>query len=721
MENELSRIDCFQSNGINKNCMKIFKGKKDEKICYADKDGLISFYQLNTGTLQKSWEVNIGESVECIRLIRKNGESLMDRFFVLTQKNICGFSKKGKTFFQLSLPSTIQEVKDFIIVDAFIHVLSQTTYYLYEGAESINKLSISSGANALIDLSPSHILVVTDSRSIVLIENGELLDEIDFQSGTIVKLVKCKSFRNNPNDLIFVTNEGIFGFCTFHLNEKICQIHWTIENDRNNFNSSITSLVVFDITGDGIDDIIVGRSNGNVHVFCFPSDDTTSQPLQQYNYIGNESVGSLDCGRIRNNNLDEIIVTTQQGWTFSLTIRDESVTNSFGSNLERINQLQRDVENLEVELKHKKSIYYSQCKKENAMAALPSFRITSTMELKESTASYVLEIECEHTIDLILLQSDVPIDVLNRDTNAAVISFSDLSDSEENHLLATYRCQMNTNRIEITIRTVEGQIGDLTCYVTPKIVPKVCRTVAWKILPLSLHAPRSNVDRSSLELKELHSLTFEGQFSIQQPHSWLLLILPKLTTNTPQNSTQLVHYINTFLQTHLYIQFNENKLEFFSDNISTITILKDAVSRQATLASVKLKINFHISQIALEKTLEKVHPLLQHQKDLLRKKQMIEPIREIIQHERIERPEVKAEECLSKQFLHLYQHSDEVEEEAERSPSHLQRLFGMITDLYIDQHKMHGTNVKSRINELNSILENYSFDQLLSFFLSTST
>ena len=40
---------------------------------------------------------------------------------------------------------------------------------------------------------------------------------------------------------------------------------------------------------------------------------------------------------------------------------------------------------------------------------------------------------------------------------------------------ATYHLQANTTRLEIKIRTIEGQYGTLTAYVTPRLQPKCCQ------------------------------------------------------------------------------------------------------------------------------------------------------------------------------------------------------------------------------------------------------
>lgn len=58
---------------------------------------------------------------------------------------------------------------------------------------------------------------------------------------------------------------------------------------------------------------------------------------------------------------------------------------------------------------------------------------------------------------------------------------------EGNFLLATYRCQANTTRLELKIRSIEGQYGTVLAYVTPRVQPKTCKVQQYQIRPLSLH------------------------------------------------------------------------------------------------------------------------------------------------------------------------------------------------------------------------------------------
>jgi hypothetical protein len=44
-------------------------------------------------------------------------------------------------------------------------------------------------------------------------------------------------------------------------------------------------------------------------------------------------------------------------------------------------------------------------------------------------------------------------------------------------LVLLNRCQANTTRLEIKIRTIEGQYGTLSAYVTPRLQPKCCQVL----------------------------------------------------------------------------------------------------------------------------------------------------------------------------------------------------------------------------------------------------
>ena len=87
-----------------------------------------------------------------------------------------------------------------------------------------------------------------------------------------------------------------------------------------------------------------------------------------------------------------------------------------------------------------------------------------------------------------------------------------------------FRCQANTNRLEIKIRTIEGQYGTMTAYITPRLQPKCCQIQTYKIRPLSLHMRAHNIDKE----RHYNVLTLSGNFTLAEIHSWISFCIPEV-------------------------------------------------------------------------------------------------------------------------------------------------------------------------------------------------
>ena len=57
------------------------------------------------------------------------------------------------------------------------------------------------------------------------------------------------------------------------------------------------------------------------------------------------------------------------------------------------------------------------------------------------------------------------------------------------------RCQANTTRLEVKIRSIEGQYGTLQAYITPRLQPKTCQLRRYQIKPMSLHQRAHTFDQ----------------------------------------------------------------------------------------------------------------------------------------------------------------------------------------------------------------------------------
>ena len=110
-------------------------------------------------------------------------------------------------------------------------------------------------------------------------------------------------------------------------------------------------------------------------------------------------------------------------------------------------------------------------------------------------------------------------------------------------------------------------------------------------------------------------------------------------------------------------------------------------------------------------TLELLHPKLESQLLLAKQVALIEPLKDLAAHE-------DDTSFLSPEYSYILDNAVDLQAQFKRQPAQLERLYGMITDLFIDQHKFKGQNVKSRVPQLLDILDKYNLQKLITFFQS---
>ena len=149
---------------------------------------------------------------------------------------------------------------------------------------------------------------------------------------------------------------------------------------------------------------------------------------------------------------------------------------------------------------------------EPLVAADVHFKMIDRWALNAEEARYELHIELSMPIDTVLLQCDVPIELIDADTNSAIVS---RTPSAAGGVLATYRCQEPTNRLQVCLRTSEGRYGSLQAYVWPRISPKTCRAATYPIKPLSLHTRVHDVPTEAA-LPVMNALRISGSFTLAE-------------------------------------------------------------------------------------------------------------------------------------------------------------------------------------------------------------
>nr|CAD7425399.1 unnamed protein product [Timema monikensis] len=116
-----------------------------------------------------------------------------------------------------------------------------------------------------------------------------------------------------------------------------------------------------------------------------------------------------------------------------------------------------------------------------------------------------------------------------------------------------------------------------------------------------------------------------------------------------------------------------------------------------------------VNDDSIAHTLKLLHPKLEAQLELAKKITLLEALKELEAHE-------GDSSCLIPEYRDILEKEKLLQAEYKKQPAHLDRLYGMITDMYIDKHKFKGANVKGKVPQLLEVLDKYELKKLLDFF-----
>ncbi|KAK2188574.1 hypothetical protein NP493_128g04020 [Ridgeia piscesae] len=632
-----------------------------------------------------------------------------DRVFLSSGTVVRGYTKKGKQFLNFETNLT-EQVKTMYVEGADLLLGGNYTFNHFRDCKDFNYFLCGDQINDVICLpmtkqkDTTPVLACQD-RVLRVLSNSDLLYEVEVPGPPQALCLYGNDGGEAGDEVLYGTSDGKLGLV--QLSRSAPSHKWEISNSRRN--AGILCMDNFDMTGDGILDLLVGRDDGLVEIYGY---DETDEPVSRFNHTLSESVTSIQGGALCTAGYDEVVCSTYAGWLVGLTTEPQhksagadsaaSVNEGVHS---KITNLKNEIEDLQHRIVTERENYQDRSRDGKSISAVPFFNINDKFVLNRDDASYTLSIEVQAPIDNVLLQCDVPVDLLDVEKNSAVVSYSSFNPEEGNYLLATYRCQANTTRLEVKIRSIEGQYGTLQAYVTPRLQPKTCQLRRYQIKPMSLHQRAHTFDQD----RPFNTLKLTGNFSLAEVHSWVTFCLPELPDRTPAGDSVTFNFMSTFLGTLLECKYKKGEATFRSDNISTISILKDVLTKEATKKKIRLEISYEINDESVPNTLRMIHPKLEYQLLLAKKVQLIDALKELQMHE-------SDVSFMSPEYRQILDEAQKLQEEFKKQPCHLERVYGMVTDLYIDKYKFRGQNVKSKVPMLLSVLDNYDLQNLIDFF-----
>ncbi|KAJ1216858.1 hypothetical protein NDU88_004457 [Pleurodeles waltl] len=683
-----------------------------QKVAIGDNDGVITCFGIKKAEAVPVFKTLPGQRISRLELGGALGTP-QEKIFVATGSEVKGFTKRGKQFltFETNLTESIKAMhisgSDLFLCASYIynHYCDCKDQHYYLSGDKINDI-ICLPVEKVSCITP---ILACQDRFLRVLQGSDLKYQVEVPGPPSVLALNSGNGGVSGEELLYGTSDGKLGLIP--ITDTALTHKWEITNEKKR--GGILCIDSFDILGDGVKDLLLGRDDGMVEVYAL---DSAGEPVLRYEQALSESVTSIQGGCVGKDGFDEILTATYSGWVMGLTTEPIHKEAGPGDELKispemqnKISSLRSELEQLQIKVLQERDKYQQSAQSSTAISAVPFFSVNDKFTLNHDDASYSLILEVQMAIDNVLVQSDVPVDLLDVDKNSAVVSFSRCdTEPNGNFLLATYRCQANTTRLELKIRSIEGQYGTMQAYITPRIQPKTCQVRQYQIKPLSLHQRTHSIDQD----RPMNTLTLTGQFSFAEIHSWVVFCLPEVPEKTPVGESITFYFKNTFLDTQLECSYRKGEGFFKSENISTISILKDVLSKEATKRKVNLNITYDINEDSVSYTLKMIHPKLEHQLLLAKKVQLIDGLKELQVHE-------GNSDFLIPEYRAILEEADQLLEEYKKQPAHLERLYGMITDLFIDKFKFKGVNVKTKVPLLLEILDSYDQSSLIAFFDAT--
>ena len=208
----------------------------------------------------------------------------------------------------------------------------------------------------------------------------------------------------------------------------------------------------------------------------------------------------------------------------------------------------------------------------------------------------------------------------------------------------------------------------------------------------------------------MNTMTITGKFSPSQINNWLYRILPDISALTEENDIEL-RYQSSTSKAYLQISLEIDKAEIRSQSVSTLSIIKQCISRfaadQNKYLSIKTKVNDH----TVGYILNQMEVVFGNSKTLALQLKVIDALREIQNQE-------GGLEMLSQDKKNLLFNADKIVKRNASIPKELEMYKSIIASLYRDYRLLKGHTSTPNMQTLKEYLKNFDKENILKLILS---
>mmetsp|Transcript_298 Transcript_298/g.283 ORF Transcript_298/g.283 Transcript_298/m.283 type:complete len:734 (-) Transcript_298:90-2291(-) len=731
MELEFERADLLQLEPIScRGTVKLLPPgkKKKQKLCAGDDTGNISCHEFKKGEPIVVFNTNFFDG-PVSNLTIGGIHTKKDKIFGSNTQKIVGVTKRGKEFFKLT-SSLTESINHVFVEETKIWTACEYIYNVYENGQDSGFYMChdqihSMAMEYVVRQTDFDALLGCQDNTIRVVSGSNLAFELP-TSGPVMALCSTHGeesrIQRASTSIIYGTNNG--NVTNLQIVGREGTVGWTLQDPNK---SSITAVKTFDINQNGSLEVVISRDDGRIDVYA--NDINTKLPTHAFGRDIGESIRAIDIGRVNTAEYNEIIVAAYSGKILTFTsepTQQRAPDDTYGrtvqtvNNENRIKSLKKDIETLKAKVEKEKSklkVAQQKASVDTSKCLVVDFSINSKFALNVDEAAYALSIEIQSPIDLVVLRSPVHLDLIDTDLGSAVVSITPQTlispsqdGSQDYRFVATYRCQSQEKRLNILIRTTEGEFGDLLIIVVSATDPKAAKVVRYPMKPLSLQT-RVNSFTEQESSRPRNRIRFSGNVGIQIFHEWILSILPDIPSRIDENSLGESYFFrNVYTGAVMTCSFKRNELIFECENASTIAIIKENILRYATSRRIQLEEQTSLNNDTVVSFLSLIRGRLEYQLSLARKMNLIEALQEITIQENDLR-------WLSIEYNEIIRDQENIRKEYAQRAKTLERLTGIITDLYVDWHKLHGVDARSNIPTLQSLVLNGSFNEFYQMIL----
>ncbi|XP_046623848.1 Bardet-Biedl syndrome 7 protein homolog isoform X1 [Neodiprion virginianus] len=675
--------------------------QQTQRFVVGDHDGILHICGVKKDELQIIFKSLPGPKVNGISLGGVLGTQ-KDKIFVAVGNSVKGYTRRGKVFLEFDT-NLLEPISAMCVLGPDLSACAKDLYHRYHDCRDADAYLVGERVMDVLLLPGEGSAVVAvlacGDCAVRVLHSGRTPTLLRLTTIPTILMPYREADVESKDRILVGTTDGRVGLLTLQ-RDKTLRVTWLLSNNG----AEITSLDTYELQ-DGVD-ILVGRQNGVIEVFAFPEEDDTT-PVLRFRHNCGESVSTVVGGIVGAVGYPEVLATTYSGRIFGLTTKPPGLL-EVDQDIGLMTKLKIEIDQLEQKKNQQKESFDVGT---DALAP-PILNVNHRMLINKENASYTLSIELETSIDNILLQSDTPVDLLDVESNSAVASLSACDHKSGNYVLATYRCQINTNRLDLRLRTIEGQPGCLQIYVTSQVQPKCCRRIQIPIHALSFHSRIHKDENTVLLGGPFNELNLRGSFTAAEIHAWLSLALPDVPERPHlEDGEGTLIFTSTFVGTMLKCNYKKGNAIFLSENISSIIILRDILTGEATKRKIRLDVFCNIANGSISRVLDLVLPRIEAARAIKEKVKILDALQE---WELNTNPEQ-----LCSKYQKLLENESNLRAELVKDPDMLQRLYGTITDLYVDWERARGGQIvtsKTATEKLRPALESRDLTLLLQIF-----